>query len=64
MAFKITAAKYSCPYWFSDGARSLIQRIIDPNPRTVSTNTNLFLIHFLVVGTVYSDLEASRKFGH
>jgi len=31
---KITAAQYSCPYWFSPGATSLIRRIIDPNPRT------------------------------
>jgi len=31
---KITAAKYSCPYWFSPGAKSLIQRLLDPNPRT------------------------------
>jgi len=31
---KITAAKYSCPYWFSPGATSLIRRILDPNPRT------------------------------
>lgn len=31
---KITAAQYSCPYWFSPGAKSLIQRILDPNPRT------------------------------
>ncbi|PAN23396.1 hypothetical protein PAHAL_4G088500 [Panicum hallii] len=31
---KITAAEYSCPYWFSPGATSLIRRILDPNPRT------------------------------
>ncbi|XP_062229186.1 CBL-interacting protein kinase 24-like [Phragmites australis] len=31
---KITAAQYSCPYWFSPGAKSLIQRILDPNPIT------------------------------
>ncbi|KAK8455868.1 hypothetical protein SEVIR_4G231900v4 [Setaria viridis] len=31
---KITAAQYSCPYWFSPGASSLIQRILDPNPKT------------------------------
>ncbi|CAD6336350.1 unnamed protein product [Miscanthus lutarioriparius] len=31
---KITATQYSCPYWFSPGAKSLIQRILDPNPRT------------------------------
>jgi len=39
---KIIAAKYSCPYWFSPGATSLIRRILDPNPRTVSKSTKLF----------------------
>ncbi|XP_022144943.1 CBL-interacting serine/threonine-protein kinase 24 isoform X2 [Momordica charantia] len=29
---KINAAEYSCPYWFSSGAKSLIQKILDPNP--------------------------------
>ncbi|XP_062078077.1 CBL-interacting serine/threonine-protein kinase 24-like isoform X1 [Humulus lupulus] len=31
---KINAAKFSCPYWFSHGAKSLIHKILDPNPRT------------------------------
>lgn len=31
---KINAAEYSCPYWFSSGAKSLIQKILDPNPKT------------------------------
>lgn len=31
---KVTAAHFSCPYWFSPGAKSLIQRILDPNPKT------------------------------
>ncbi|WVZ79468.1 hypothetical protein U9M48_027042 [Paspalum notatum var. saurae] len=31
---KITAAQYSCPYWFSPGIKSLIERILDPNPTT------------------------------
>ncbi|XP_038879113.1 CBL-interacting serine/threonine-protein kinase 24 isoform X2 [Benincasa hispida] len=31
---KIHAAEYSCPYWFSSGAKSLIQKILDPNPKT------------------------------
>ncbi|XP_072958858.1 CBL-interacting protein kinase 24-like [Typha angustifolia] len=31
---KITAAEFSFPAWFSSGAKSLIQRIIDPNPKT------------------------------
>ncbi|OIT29605.1 PREDICTED: CBL-interacting serine/threonine-protein kinase 24-like [Nicotiana attenuata] len=31
---KINAAEFSCPFWFSPGATSLIRKIIDPNPRT------------------------------
>uniref|UniRef100_A0A0E0LDB9 non-specific serine/threonine protein kinase n=1 Tax=Oryza punctata TaxID=4537 RepID=A0A0E0LDB9_ORYPU len=31
---KITAGQFSCPYWFSPGATSLIHRILDPNPKT------------------------------
>ncbi|KAG8094732.1 hypothetical protein GUJ93_ZPchr0012g21585 [Zizania palustris] len=31
---KITAAQFSCPYWFSPGAASLVHRILDPNPKT------------------------------
>ncbi|KAF7096961.1 hypothetical protein CFC21_098840 [Triticum aestivum] len=34
---KITAAHFSCPDWFSQGAKSLIQRILDPNPKTRMT---------------------------
>ncbi|XP_047084446.1 CBL-interacting protein kinase 24-like [Lolium rigidum] len=34
---KITAAHFSCPDWFSPGAKSLIQRILDPNPNTRMT---------------------------
>ncbi|XP_042494598.1 CBL-interacting serine/threonine-protein kinase 8-like isoform X2 [Macadamia integrifolia] len=31
---KIEQADFSCPSWFSVGANSLIQRILDPNPET------------------------------
>ncbi|GMI89225.1 CBL-INTERACTING PROTEIN KINASE 24, SNF1-RELATED PROTEIN KINASE 3.11, SALT OVERLY SENSITIVE 2 [Hibiscus trionum] len=31
---KISAAQFSCPFWFSPGAKSLIQKILDPNPKT------------------------------
>lgn len=31
---KIKAAEFSCPFWFSPGATSLIRKIIDPNPQT------------------------------
>ncbi|KAK4344389.1 hypothetical protein RND71_037483 [Anisodus tanguticus] len=31
---KINAAEFSCPFWFSPGAASLIRKIIDPNPQT------------------------------
>ncbi|KAL0368872.1 UNVERIFIED_CONTAM: CBL-interacting serine/threonine-protein kinase [Sesamum calycinum] len=32
---KIENAEFSCPSWFPVGARSLIHRILDPNPETV-----------------------------
>ncbi|XP_050211560.1 CBL-interacting serine/threonine-protein kinase 24 [Mercurialis annua] len=31
---KINAAEYSCPFWFSSGAKSLIDKILVPNPKT------------------------------
>ncbi|EFJ30501.1 hypothetical protein SELMODRAFT_267186 [Selaginella moellendorffii] len=31
---KIHEAEFLCPSWFSPGARSLISRILDPNPQT------------------------------
>ncbi|KAK9269490.1 hypothetical protein L1049_001265 [Liquidambar formosana] len=31
---KINAAEFSCPFWFSPEAKSLIHRILDPNPKT------------------------------
>nr|AIZ68215.1 CBL-interacting protein kinase 09-like protein [Albuca bracteata] len=31
---KICAAEFSCPSWFSASARSLIHRILEPNPKT------------------------------
>ncbi|OAY65355.1 CBL-interacting protein kinase 9 [Ananas comosus] len=31
---KICKANFSCPLWFSSGAKKLIKRILDPNPHT------------------------------
>ncbi|KAK8535155.1 hypothetical protein V6N12_056685 [Hibiscus sabdariffa] len=31
---KISAAQFSCPFWFSPEAKSLIKKILDPNPKT------------------------------
>ena len=31
---KISGAQFTCPAWFSDGAKRLIPRILDPNPST------------------------------
>jgi serine/threonine protein kinase len=33
---QISEAQFSCPSWFSAGAKNLITRILDPNPTTVS----------------------------
>lgn len=38
---QIDNADFSCPFWFSPGATSLIRRILDPNPETVSTKSFL-----------------------
>ena len=33
---QIESAEYSFPPWITGGAKSLIRRILDPNPDTVS----------------------------
>lgn len=33
---QIEKAEFSCPSWFPVGVKSLIHRILDPNPDTVS----------------------------
>nr|XP_018633199.1 CBL-interacting serine/threonine-protein kinase 8-like isoform X3 [Nicotiana tomentosiformis] len=38
---KINAADFSCPSWFSSGAVSLIRKILDPNPDTVSVEITI-----------------------
>ncbi|KAM7511506.1 hypothetical protein LguiB_010381 [Lonicera macranthoides] len=34
LSMKINAAEFSCPPWFSPDAKSLIHKILDPNPET------------------------------
>ena len=36
MYLQINSAAFSCPFWFSPDAKSLIERLLDPNPKTVS----------------------------
>ncbi|GAB4828275.1 Son of sevenless 2 [Ancistrocladus abbreviatus] len=31
---KISAAEFTCPFWFSPSAKSLIDKILDPNPKS------------------------------
>ncbi|XP_074281070.1 CBL-interacting serine/threonine-protein kinase 24 [Silene latifolia] len=31
---KINSATFSCPFWFSPGVKSLIDKILDPNPKS------------------------------
>lgn len=31
---KINSASFSCPFWFSSSAKSLIDKILDPNPKS------------------------------
>ena len=59
--FQITAAKYSCPYWFSPGATSLIRRILDPNPRTVSKSTKLFRSSIWIWNNAYHVTSSFQK---
>lgn len=33
---QISAAEFVCPLWFPAGAKALIHKILDPNPKTVS----------------------------
>lgn len=33
---QISEAQFNCPSWFSAGAKNLVTRILDPNPKTVS----------------------------
>lgn len=33
--FQIYRAEFTCPSWFSPGARKMISKILDPNPNTV-----------------------------
>jgi serine/threonine protein kinase len=33
---KIYRAEFSCPSWFSSGARKLLSKLLDPNAKTVS----------------------------
>ncbi|KAA3476598.1 CBL-interacting serine/threonine-protein kinase 8-like [Gossypium australe] len=41
---KIERADFSCPSWFPVGAKSLIHRILDPNPQTFGFNVSFCLI--------------------
>ncbi|TYI30432.1 hypothetical protein ES332_A05G387400v1 [Gossypium tomentosum] len=34
LPLQIWEASFSCPSWFSSGARNLIKRILDPSPLT------------------------------
>ena len=45
---QINAAKFTCPLWFSDGAKTLLHKILDPNPKSVSTQSHLIWTWFLV----------------
>lgn len=33
---QVSAAEFSYPFWFPSGAKSLLDKILDPNPETVS----------------------------
>jgi serine/threonine protein kinase len=39
---KIYRAEFSCPAWFSNSARKLILKILDPNPKTRKTAAQIY----------------------
>jgi len=39
---QISNAEFSCPSWFSAGAKRLIRRILNPNPTMVSVSITSF----------------------
>ncbi|KAL9223982.1 hypothetical protein vseg_000060 [Gypsophila vaccaria] len=51
---KINSATFSCPFWFSRDAKSLIDKILDPNPKTRITIEGIrsdpwFLVNYIPV---------------
>ncbi|KAF5455935.1 hypothetical protein F2P56_025461 [Juglans regia] len=59
---KIEKAEFSCPSWFPVGAKSLIHRILDPNPQTVSIvslTKHLFSSVLYALLLVASDIQRS-----
>ncbi|KAL3622399.1 Son of sevenless 2 [Castilleja foliolosa] len=49
---KINAAQFSCPFWFSPAATSLIHKILDPNPESINILSYAIrkLMHFIGTG--------------
>ncbi|URE44558.1 cbl-interacting protein kinase [Musa troglodytarum] len=60
---KINAAEFTCPAWFSSGAKSLIYRILDPNPQTrtlrVYKEADLLRMDMQGCCTAYTELAKS-----
>lgn len=46
--FQISKADFAFPSWFSNGAKKLVRRILDPDPTTVSLYPILLFFLFFV----------------
>lgn len=51
---KMNSAAFTCPFWFSSGVKSLIDKILDPNPKTRITiegirNHPWFQVNYITV---------------
>lgn len=67
---QICKANFSCPLWFSSGAKKLIKRILDPNPHTVGINCisksfcfYIMLLFYLVESNLFLIFMSLCDFG-
>jgi serine/threonine protein kinase len=56
---KIHRAEFTCPSWFSPGARKLILKILDPNPKTRITAAKIYKNEWFKKG--YTPSKLSEK---
>jgi serine/threonine protein kinase len=57
---KIHRAEFTCPSWFSPGARKLILKILDPNPKTRITAAKIYKNEWFKKGYTPSKLSGKE----
>lgn len=60
---QIENAEFSCPSWFPVGAKSLIHKILDPNPETVSICL-LMRIEIVLFYSLLSSIVMQHQFNY